>query len=104
VCLVYDVSVDVSKKYIAERYFITLHKVIRQERNTVRRNELEYLKYNLRSRQTALSKPINKNRADIIAFCQVTDILAKRKEEKRRKRRRGRKRSTLKLAICLHTA
>jgi len=63
VCLVYDVSVDVSKKCIAKGYFITVPKVIRQARNIVRRNELEYVKHNLRSRQTLLSKPINNNRA-----------------------------------------
>ena len=103
-CLVYDVGVDVSKKCIAKGYFIAAPKEIRQERNTVRRNKSEYLKHNLRSRQTVLYKPINKNRADIIALCQITDILAKRKEEKRGKRRRGGKRSTLKLAICLHNA
>ena len=72
-----------AKKYIAKGYFITVPKVIRQERNTVRRNELQYLKHNLRSRQTVFSKPINKNRSDIFAFRQISDILTKRKEEKK---------------------
>jgi len=55
-CLVYDVSVDVSKKCMAKGYFVTVPKEIRQERNTVRRNELEHLIRNLRSCQTVLSK------------------------------------------------
>jgi len=55
-CLVYDVSVDVNKKCMAKGYFVTVTKEIRQERNTVRRNELEYLKRNLRSCQAVLSK------------------------------------------------
>jgi hypothetical protein len=83
---VYDISVDVSKKCIAKGYFITIPKVIRQERNTVGRNELEHLKHNLPSRQRVLSKTINKNRVDIIALCQITDIMAKRKEEKKKEK------------------
>jgi hypothetical protein len=64
------------------------------------------LKYNLSSRHTVLFKPINKNRTDIVALFQITDILAKRKKDKkkRRKRRRVGNRSTLRLAICLYPA
>jgi hypothetical protein len=83
VCLIYKASVAVSKQYNVERHFMTMHKdyVSKYPDNSeIRRNFVEDLKRNLRSRQAIFSKPVNKANAATIASYKITEILAKKKK------------------------
>jgi hypothetical protein len=49
------------------------------DNSEIRRNKVEDLKHNLRSRQAIFSKPVNKAKAAIITSYKITEILAKKK-------------------------
>jgi len=76
VCLICNASVAVSKKCNAERHFMTMHKdyLSKYPNNSESgRNKVEDMKHNLSSRQSILSKPINKyNKLAKEMQCQVS--------------------------------
>jgi hypothetical protein len=66
VCLICKASVAVSKKCNVERHFMTMHKdyiSLCPDNSEIRRNFVEDLKRNLRSRQAIFSKPVHKAKA-----------------------------------------
>jgi hypothetical protein len=80
VCLIYNVSVAVSKKCNAE-HFMTMNKdyTSKHPNSEIRRNKAEDLKHNLRSRQAIFSKPIKKAEAATTASYKIAGIFAKKK-------------------------